>query len=310
MQRLPRTHGYDGYDCRMVAPMRKRRRPTPVRPQTVRRSRIPIQRCSPTPAKRWPKRTRVIHGVPRPNVDIKFDDVWTDPNVRAKDASFAYAYSALTTPPPVDPGCVANWTASCRIVVNYETSIHPLWGVPRLAADGVTNATCNSCHSPTDAMGAAQVPAAQLDLSDGASPDEAAQFNSYRELLFSDNQQEVVNGALVDRLVQATDANGNPLFQMDGNGNLILDANGQPIPVLVNVTTSAPMSAGGALASPRFFSRFNAGRHARGLADACRIEADLGMAGHWRTVFQRPVCGTSGLTTHLRRARFVFRLIS
>ena len=62
-----------------------------------------------------------INGVPQPNVDIKFDDVWTDPNVRAKDASFAYTYSALTTPPPVDPGCVANWTASCRIIVNYET---------------------------------------------------------------------------------------------------------------------------------------------------------------------------------------------
>lgn len=200
-----------------------------------------------------------IHGVPKPNVDIKFDDVWTDPNVRAKDASFAYAYAALTTNPPVDPGCVASWTASCRIIVNYETSIHPLWSVPRLAADGVTNATCNSCHSTTDAMGAAQVPAAQLDLSDGASADEAAQFNSYRELLFSDNQQELMNGALVDSLVQATDANGNLLFQMDGNGNLILDANGQPIPVLVNVTTSPPMSPAGALASPRFFSRFGAG---------------------------------------------------
>jgi hypothetical protein len=200
-----------------------------------------------------------INGVPKPNVDIKFDDVWTDANVRAKDASFAYAYAALTTPPPVDPGCVTNWTASCRIIVNYEMSIHPLWSVPRLAADGVTNATCNSCHSPADAMGAAQVPAAQLDLADGASADEAAQFNSYRELLFSDNQQEVINGALVDSLIQDTDANGNLLFQMDGNGNLILDANGQPIPVLVTVATSPPLSPAGALASPRFFSRFNAG---------------------------------------------------
>ena len=200
-----------------------------------------------------------INGVPKPNVDIKFDDVWTDPNVRAKDASFAYAYAALTTTPPVDSGCVTTWTASCRIIVNYEASIHPLWKVPRLAADGVTNATCNSCHSPVDAMGAAQVPAAQLDLADGISPDEAAQFNSYRELLFSDNQQEVMNGVLVDSLVQATDANGNPLFQMDENGNLILDANGQPIPVLVAVTTSPPTSPAGALASPRFFSRFNAG---------------------------------------------------
>ncbi len=200
-----------------------------------------------------------INGVPKPNVDIRFDDVWTDPNVRAKDAGFAYSYVALTTPPPVDPGCVTNWSAVCRIVVNYETSIHPIWGVPRLAADGVTNATCNSCHSPTDAAAAPQVPAAQLDLADGTSPDEAAQFNSYRELLFSDNQQELVAGVLVDSLVQATDANGNLLFQMDGNGNLILDVNGDPIPVLVNVTTSAPASPAGALASPRVFSRFNAG---------------------------------------------------
>ncbi len=200
-----------------------------------------------------------INGIPRPNVDIEFDDVWTDPNVRAKDASFAYEYAALTTSSPVDPGCVANWVASCRIVVSYESKIHPIWGTPRLAADGVTDLTCNTCHAPADAAAAPQVPAGQLDLTDGQSPDEADHFNSYRELLFTDNQQEVLNGALVDRLIQDTDANGNPLFQTDANGNLLLDANGQPIPVLINVTTPPSMSPGGALASPRFFSRFNAG---------------------------------------------------
>jgi hypothetical protein len=200
-----------------------------------------------------------IHGVPNPSVDIKFDDVWTDPNVRAKDASFAYAYSALTTPAPVDPGCVTNWVASCRIVVNYETSIHPIWGAPRLAADGVTDVTCTLCHSPTDAAAMAQVPAAQLDLTDGASDQEPRQFKSYRELLFADNQQELQNGVLVDTLVQATDANGNPLFQTDANGNPILDGNGNPIPVLVTVTTTPPLSPAGANASPRFFSRFAPG---------------------------------------------------
>lgn len=210
-----------------------------------------------------------IHGVPKPAVDIRYEDVWTDPNVRAKDASFAFNYAALSTTPPVNAGCVTNWTAVCRIVINYESNIHPLWGVPRLAADGVTNVKCNTCHSPTDAMGAAQVPAAQLDLSNGASPDDPLQFNSFRELLFSDNQQELLNGALVDRLVQATDANGNPLFQMDGNGNLILDANGNPIPVLVNVSTSASMSGAGANASGRFFSRFApGGTHAGWLTPA------------------------------------------
>jgi len=210
-----------------------------------------------------------IHGVPKPNVDIKFDDVWTDPAVRAKDPSFAYAYAALTTAAPVDPGCVTAWTANCRIVVNYETIIHPIWGAPRLAADGVTDHQCNTCHSPTNATAMPQVPAAQLDLSDGASPDEPKQFNSYRELLFSDNQQELLNNVLVDSLVQATDANGNPLFQMDGNGNLILDTMGNPIPVLVNVTTSPPLSPAGALSSPRFFSRFApGGTHAGWLTPA------------------------------------------
>jgi len=200
-----------------------------------------------------------LHGVPKPSVDIKYDDVWTDPNVRAKDASFAYNYSALTTTPPVDPGCVTGWVASCRIVVNYETNIHPIWGAPRLAADGVTDVTCTSCHSPTDAAAMAQVPAAQLDLTDGASDQEPKQFKSYRELLFQDNQQELQNGVLVDTLVQATDANGNPLFQTDANGNQILDSMGNPIPVLVTVSTSPPLSGAGANASPRFFSRFAPG---------------------------------------------------
>jgi hypothetical protein len=40
------------------------------------------------------------------------------------------------------------------------------------------------------------VPAGQLDLTDGLSADEATQFNAYRELLFADNRQVVMNGAL------------------------------------------------------------------------------------------------------------------
>ena len=87
---------------------------------------------------------------------------------------------------------------------------------------------------------------------------------------------------------------------MDANGNLILDANGQPIPVLVNVTTfAADVARPARLASPRFFSRFNPGGTHAGWLTPRRIEADLGMAGHWRTVFQRPVCGAAGLTDTL-----------
>jgi hypothetical protein len=216
-----------------------------------------------------------INGVPNPSVDIRFTDVWTDPNVRAVDAPFAYNYAALSTQPPVDPGCVSNWTANCRIVVNYEANIHPLWNVPRTA--NAVDVTCTGCHGPVDAMGAAQVPAAQLDLSDGISPDEPDHFNSYEELLSPDNEQEVVNNVLVDRLVQATDANGNLLFQLDGNGNQILDGNGNPIPVFVSIGVTQSMSPAGALASPRFFSRFNAGgTHAGWLTDA-----ELKLVSEW-----------------------------
>jgi len=79
---------------------------------------------------------------------------------------------------------------------------------------------------------ATAVPAGQLDLADGISPDEMAHFNAYRELLFADNEQILVNGALQD------------------TANIVAPS----------------MSAAGANASNGFFSRFDAGdRDGRGL---------------------------------------------
>ena len=101
----------------------------------------------------------------------------------------------------------------CRVVINYEKIIHPLWaidrtvdanndGMPDVDAMGVViNHKCNTCHGPKDAMGATQVPAGQLDLSDGLSNDQADHFNSYRELLFADNELCLHMGALQDCLV-------------------------------------------------------------------------------------------------------------
>jgi hydrazine synthase alpha subunit-like protein/WD40 repeat protein len=215
-----------------------------------------------------------INGIPEPLVDLRFDDLWTDENVRPKDASFAYNYSDLSTTPPVDPGCVTNWNAACRISIHYPDHIHPIWSVNRqtLDVDGITvlaDDTCTSCHNVVDAANMPMVPAAQLDLSDGPSPDEADHLKSYRELLFNDNEQEVVDGALQDVLVQATDGNGNLLFETDADGNLILDVDGNPIPVLVPVNTTPSLNVGGAAISPRFFSLFApGGSHAGRLTDA------------------------------------------
>ena len=206
-----------------------------------------------------------VQGLKSPSFDLLFADVWTDPARAAPAASFAYKYTELTTAAPATTACLSLWNSRCRSVIHYPVHIQPIWDAPRivLAADGVTvlsDHTCTTCHAPVSAAGVAQVPAAQLDLSGTPSTDEATQLTSYRELFFGDNEQALVGGVLVDRLVPQLDANGNPVFQLDAQGNVVLDANGQPVPVLVPVPVSASMSPGGALASPRFFAPFAAGR--------------------------------------------------
>jgi hypothetical protein len=190
-----------------------------------------------------------------PTLDLVYDDVWTDEVAagRPKDASFAYAYADLTTPPPTSLNCMQQWSSNCRIVINYETHIHPIWAASRPVLDDMGNPVldgnglpmtndCANCHSPVDDQAAARVPASQLDLSDGLSADEPEHFNSYRELLFADNEQELDMGALQDVLVQVdTDPDtGDPIF--------------------ATVTVNPSMSVAGANASARFFDRFDAGQ--------------------------------------------------
>ena len=190
-----------------------------------------------------------------PSVDLVYEDVWTDETAagRLKDPSFAYSYADLTTPPPTSLNCMQQWTANCRIVINYETHIHPLWVTPRPVLDDLGNPVldgngmplsndCVNCHSPIDDQAATRVPAGQLDLSDGLSPDEPDHFNSYRELLAPDNEQFLDNGALQDVVVPAgTDPDtGDPIF--------------------ATVTVDSSMSVAGANDSGRFFDRFEAGQ--------------------------------------------------
>ena len=184
-----------------------------------------------------------------PSVDVVYDDVWTDETAagRARDASFAYRYVDLDTPPPTSLACLGTWSAACRIVINYEQHIHPLWGLARqeLDTDGVTvvaDHTCTQggCHAPIDAMNNVDVPKGQLDLTDGPSTQVPEQFNAYRELLAPDIAVEVVNGALQPIVIDVgPDADGNP--------------------ILVNVPVTPPMSTAGANASSAFFDRFAPG---------------------------------------------------
>jgi hypothetical protein len=180
-----------------------------------------------------------------PSMNVIYRDVWTeDPVIAANNVDIDYLYTDLTTPSPTTVACQVDWQAHCRSVINYETIIHPLWNQPRLVFDDLGNPVldangvqlsdnCLNCHTPVDpANGAARLPAGQLELQDGLSPDEPDHFHAYRELLVTDNLQVVQNGALVDDCL------------VDANGDLQCNTVGPPARIL------------GARASSDFFDRF------------------------------------------------------
>ncbi len=214
-----------------------------------------------------------INGYQPLSVDISYTDYWTDPSVSAVNQDISFSYSDLNSPAPTSAGCQQNWSAQCRISINYEDEIQPIWEVPRLVFDAMGNQladnTCITCHNVVDAMGAAQVPAGQLELLANPSADEPDHLVSYRELLFGDNAVELVNGALIDQLIPVVDGNGNPVFEVDEDGNLILDAEGNPIPVTRTVPVGATMRVSAANNSQGFFNLFAVGgSHAGRLTDA------------------------------------------
>jgi hypothetical protein len=212
-----------------------------------------------------------------PSMDVEFTDVWTDEmkSGRLADNAFTYSYVDLTTTAPTTINCITQpWAPNCRIIVNYEMHIDPLWAAERPVLDPTTGLpvidpvtmlpvtnNCTNCHTPVDAAGANRVPAGQLDLSGGPSGDEPDQFTSYRELLFNDNVQVLQGGQLVDVVVQ----NG-----VDANGN----------PILVNVTYPRSMNQAGANFSNRFFSRFDAG----GSHDGYLSDAEKRLIAEWLDV--------------------------
>ena len=196
-----------------------------------------------------------------PDLDLVYEDVWTDPVAagRPADEPFEARYADLETTPPVGQDCLQAWSSRCRVVINYEEHLHGLWSLPRvtLADDGVTvlsDFTCTGCHTPVDAAGMAQVPAAQLDLTDGPSADVPDNFKSYRELLFNDNEQEVVEGVLVDRLVEVG---------VDPDTML---------PILEPVRVIAPIRNTAAILATGFFNQFEPGASHEGYLTAAELK--------------------------------------
>jgi hypothetical protein len=184
-----------------------------------------------------------------PNVDIDWTDIWTDDAVRTIDDPINYSYSTVATTLPVNlGGCTANWTEDCRITVNYEAHIQPLWETARLDSASM-NRTCILCHTTYDTVGAAlQVPAGkyQLDLTQN-SPDAMGNpvdtqdpdyVKSYTELVGDDDIVEVMGATIVDSLFD------------DGMGNMVTRS------VFAGTGVNRIMNRGSANNSNAFFEVF------------------------------------------------------
>lgn len=255
-----------------------------------------------------------VKGPRTPSMDMLFTDEWTNPTFAEPGNDIQLRYidilAQTNTNPrdanclPLDPsppvwtpptGCIEadSWEFRCRTTIDYVTHIHPLWEADRRSCDELGNVlqdqTCTSCHSRGPAN-AVMIPAGQLELTGETSIDQNEYITSYAELLFDDNEQELVDNALTDVVI--IEETGE--FETDENGELILDENGNPIPILniFNVPVPPSMSTDGARASDRFFGIFDPdGSHAGYLsADELKLIAewlDIG-AQYYNNPFNAP----------------------
>lgn len=223
---------------------------------------------------------RVV-GLPSLTANIEFEDVWTDPELQTPAESFEYRYEDLSTAIPISQSCAQDWSALCRSVINYPEHIQPIFEVVRQELDAdlnlISDNTCIACHTTTDELGEIKVPDGQLNLSGEISGENTSHIISYRELLFNDQEDEIIDGVLLPRLVDVLDENGDPVFLVDEDGELVLDAEGNPITLTETVNISPVMRVNGALNSNGFFNLFeDDGSHAGMLT-----EAELRLIAEW-----------------------------
>lgn len=212
---------------------------------------------------------------------VDFND-WQDDGVRPRQNPLINIQYANVPAGAAPTDCLNQWNSLCRSVINYEQHIQPLWSAERQVLDAnsnvLANNRCTICHSASDADGAVQLPAGnlQLNLSDTQSVDNIAHLTSYDELFRSSLVVEVNDDGLlqpetehlaIDGVLQfqANDADDNlvpaPADNPDASLTLLTDANGQLIPFVVNTgaTIGPVMNRNGALRNTTFFNVFEIG---------------------------------------------------
>jgi hypothetical protein len=150
-----------------------------------------------------------------PSVNVLYTDVWTDSAQAKRGTAITYSYTDASNPIPAIPttaSCATQWDYKCRVIINYPTHIQAIWDAVRPdPANQALSRTCSQagCHNPKDAMGVAQTPAADLDLTSSASNTVPQEFTSYVQLLFPHNTVIMGQpGPSVGPFLNAGSANG------------------------------------------------------------------------------------------------------
>ena len=199
-------------------------------------------------------RARHDENTMQPSTDLIYDDVWTDDVAanRSADPSFSIDYSGIATVPTnaacADPyNNTLNSFTYCRIIINYEEHIQPIWDKAR-GAGGVDR--CTSCHTAT---AQAHINAAQLELTSNASDLEPDHMTSYQELFNDDIEQNADGSEKTVQVFQDILINGQTVDNLPlPNGDGIPDQELVTIPDPNALVFTPSMSTGGAIASRKF----------------------------------------------------------
>jgi len=171
------------------------------------------------------------------------------------DADISLRYNDLTTPLPTRQSCLTGWLSGCRSTISYPLHLRQLWSVTRAdGADADTVAdTCIDCHNGAPRNAANQVKpfGEQLNLADDAAQATPA-------LQAQRSYDQLTQGYTT--VQEVPDPN-------DPNATILVAGPNQP----------APIAAGSANASTRFFSIF-----ANGASHAGRLTgAELRLLSEW-----------------------------
>ncbi len=244
-----------------------------------------------------------INGIREPSIDLLFRDRWTPDEIgKAEDIVASYISiprnpdpdcpplpeadpPTLTWQPPstcrsvdnADPDFNRDWSALCRITINYVANIQPIWDmdrrectpvmVPNMAEPQleIVDNTCTSCHNDVDAMGNDMIPAGnfQIELSNKPIGENDNDFDdayvtSYNELFRTDLKQNLLEDNLVEDYIIVDVPVIDPETMLP-----VLDDDGNPVtmPEIRNTGENfAPvMNARGARNSAAFFQVFEQG---------------------------------------------------